>query len=155
MVIIHLILGLCWYWQNTYSAPEIWLREVNKIRSQGCICGNRYYPPVQPVQWNVKLAHLAQKHSEDMAIKGYFHHVSPSGKNLVDRLNQAGIGWINAAENIFLAKGFKPTPSEVVLNWKNSPGHCQNLLHPLVTDMGIGEYQGHYTQMFIRPKNGN
>ena len=47
---------------------ELLLTLVNTKRSQGCQCGDTYYPAVSPLTWNKKLANAAQKHSDERTV---------------------------------------------------------------------------------------
>jgi uncharacterized protein YkwD len=125
-----------------------YLQLVNEIRAAGCECGNQYFPAAPPVVWNSTLEETARLHSEDMYKRNYFSHISKRGKTPGDRLKAQGYRFFSYAENIFFASGYTPTPTEVVLAWKNSPSHCKNVMNPALREMGVGIYQGYYTQLF-------
>lgn len=150
-----IVLGGWWFWQIATGQPSDWLIEVNAHRAKGCWCGSTYFPAAPAVRWNTKLAQVASGHSLDMATKKYFQHTSPSGETVVERLNKVQVSWEVTSENLFQAKGFIPSPAEVIQAWLQSPRHCRNILDPRVTDMGVGENRGRFTQVFIRPKKGN
>ena len=107
----------------------------NEARAVGRTCGDTYYPAVDPVVWNCKLAYAAEKHSEDMATFNYFSHGSIDGRTLVDRVNAVNYAYRFTGENI--AAGYS-TPSAAVQGWINSPGHCRNLMSDNYTEMGGG-----------------
>ncbi len=91
----------------------------------------------------------ADGHSEDMAARNYFDHVSPEMNDPGDRIRAAGYparGW---AENI--AAGYR-SPEAVVDGWMDSPGHRRNILNCAYEDLGVGFAQpGYYwTQKFGR-----
>lgn len=82
-----------------------------------------------------------------------FDHERPNGEMCYTALNEAGIRYRTAGENI--AAG-QPTPSEVVESWMNSAGHRANILNANFTEIGVGyifdsnSYYGSYwVQMFI------
>lgn len=82
---------------------------------------------------------VATYHSLDMAQRNYLSHTSPEGSTLEDRLNNAGVAYAAAGEN--LASGFISAES-VFEAWKNSPSHYENLVNPLFTKVGIGYHAG-------------
>ncbi|MEM9565963.1 MAG: CAP domain-containing protein, partial [Actinomycetota bacterium] len=91
----------------------------------------------------------ADGHSEDMAARNYFDHVSPEQNDPGDRIRAAGYparGW---AENI--AAGYRSAEA-VVDGWMNSPGHRRNILNCDYEELGVGFAQpGYYwTQKFGR-----
>lgn len=95
------------------------------------------------------LTEAAQLKSDDMAQNGYFSHQSPTYGSPFDLMDQVGINYSSAAENI--AAGQR-TPEQVVNSWLNSEGHRANMLDPKMTHIGVGySSNGHYwTQMFIK-----
>lgn len=127
---------------------DAFLLEVNKIRQEGCMCGDVYYKSAQVVVWNSTLAKTSYLHSKDMAANNYFSHVSKSGQTPIDRLKKQKYHYKSFAENIFRAIDYTPEPKEVVMAWKNSPTHCVNMMNPDYVEMGVGEYKGYYTQLF-------
>ncbi len=130
------------------KTKQEFLQEVNNIRKEGCDCGGTYYKPTHEVVWNNILENTAYKHSVDMEKNNYFAHVAKNGKTPADRLKENKYIYRSFAENIFYAKGYVPSPKEVVLAWKNSPTHCKNLMDDKVVEMGIGIQKGYYTQLF-------
>ncbi|SHN30563.1 CAP domain-containing protein [Gracilibacillus kekensis] len=95
-----------------------------------------------------KLSQVARQKSKDMATNGYFSHNSPTHGSPFDMMQQAGINYRTAGENI--AKGQR-TPEEVVYGWMNSEGHRANILNGDFTHIGVGyvENGNHWTQQFI------
>lgn len=95
-----------------------------------------------------ELSKVAELKSKDMAISNYFDHTSPTYGSPFNMMDQFGIIYKAAAENI--AKGFK-TPEAVVKGWMDSSGHRENILNPNYGKMGIGLYTAdvsYWTQMF-------
>jgi uncharacterized protein YkwD len=96
---------------------------------------------------------VAWRHSVDMRTGPFFAHVNPcTGQDVGDRLDEAGIGWQAAGENI--ARG-QPTPEAVMSAWMSSQGHRDNILNPVFTHLGVGVEDAPggpwWTQVFIRP----
>ncbi len=98
--------------------------------------------------WDEAAARAAQAHSEDMARRGYFSHVSPEGRTMADRLRAQGAGYRLAGENI--AAG-QPNAREVVRSWLGSPGHRQNIENCGFTRHGVGLAAGRWTHVFYTP----
>lgn len=98
--------------------------------------------------WNHDVAQVAQEHSEDMVDRDYFDHTNPDGESPFDRLQNAGIQYSGAAENI--AWGY-PSAEAVLDGWLNSSGHRANIDNCSLTEHGVGLYQSRWTHLFIRP----
>jgi uncharacterized protein YkwD len=101
-----------------------------------------------PLAWDAAAAQAAQSHSDDMARRGYFNHVSPDGVNVGTRVRTAGGSWRAIAENI--ASG-QPTASAVVQGWLASSGHRANIENCLYTRHGVGHRAGLWTHVFYTP----
>lgn len=121
---------------------------VNAIRKEGATCGTVTFSPTTPLVWNSIIEQSAYKHSKDMAEKNYFGHVGFDGSDGGKRLLSLSYSWTAWGENLYKATGFTPTKKQVVDAWKNSPGHCQNLMNPRFKEMGVGEFNNIYTQVF-------
>ena len=81
-----------------------------------------------------------------------FSHTRPDGRSCFTALEEAGVSYSSAGENI--AYGQK-TPAEVVEAWMNSDGHRANILNKNFTDIGVGCFISpggtvYWTQLFIR-----
>lgn len=99
-----------------------------------------------------ELADVAQKKSKDMVNNNYFSHNSPTYGSPFEMMQNFGIDYKTAAENI--AAG-QDSPEEVVRKWMKSAGHRKNILNKSVTHIGIGVERGgemgiYWTQMFIQ-----
>jgi uncharacterized protein YkwD len=116
---------------------------------------------LEPLQYDSELAAIAQRHSTDMALQGYYSHDAPNGSDFTDRYERAGYAcrqpisgqrYAIGAENILytfyntrLAKegdSYYDTPEELaegmVESWMNSQGHRENILQPYWENEGIG-----------------
>jgi uncharacterized protein YkwD len=98
--------------------------------------------------WDDRLARVAQRHSEDMAGRGYFSHVDPDGRDPFERMSGAGIRYHAAAEN--LAWGQR-TGAETFDGWMSSRGHRKNLEACVYARIGIGLYRGRWTCVLSKP----
>ena len=104
---------------------------------------------------DLTLAEIARRHSCDMAERGFFEHMAPDGVSMVERLKQAGVPYLAAAENLARIEGRDPA-ARAVAGWLKSPGHRENMLSPRFTVTGVGACrQGravYITQLFVRAR---
>ena len=105
-------------------------------------------PPLTMNQSAVNAASVRAKE-----IVSSFSHTRPSGQSPFTALDEAGVSYRAAGENI--ACGQK-SPSEVMTGWMNSSGHRANILNSSFTQVGIACYEdpnsqyGYYwVQLFI------
>lgn len=115
------------------SVEEL-LRQINAARAAGHRCGGRAMGPASPLQWDAALYTAAQGHSLDMAKRNYFEHRSPEGVDVGARASAVRYPWKSVGENI--AAGARSTP-DVVQNWLESPGHCENIMNPAFNDVAV------------------
>ncbi|HHW67185.1 MAG: hypothetical protein PWP07_1684 [Epulopiscium sp.] len=102
---------------------------------------------------NWELSRVARMKSQDMINKNYFSHQSPTYGSPFNMMENFGIKFSSAGENI--AKG-QQSASAVMNAWMNSPGHRSNILSASYTEIGVGLAKSkngtkYWTQMFIRP----
>lgn len=109
----------------------------------------------RPLVADPALTAAAQEHAENMARRGFFDHVDPSGTGPSDRVEDAGYNWQAVAENI--AAGPR-TPADVVAGWMNSPGHRANILDCDLDEIGVAyvnatgsPYGRYWVQDFATP----
>lgn len=119
------------------------LSAVNALRESGCRCGSRWMPPAPPLSWNGQLARAAQRHADDMYRNGFFNHRGSDGSDMAQRISEAGYRWRAVAENI--AWGH-PDVAAVVQGWKDSPGHCENMMDGEYTEMGAARAGMYWVQ---------
>jgi len=82
-----------------------------------------------------RLCRIAQLRACDMAEKGYFDHVSPSGENVFTMLHEYNVFYIKSGENIALGD---VSAEKIVQLWMESPTHRENLLSNGFCQIGIG-----------------
>lgn len=94
-----------------------------------------------------KLCEAGRGHSQDMAEKGFFAHISPiAGKESPsNRAQQAGT--TGGGENIYMGS---TKPEGANKGWFFSPGHHKNMFNPGYGRVGLGQFNRHWTQMFGR-----
>lgn len=124
---------------------------LNDLRRIGFTCpgGRRYSPNAEPLKFDCRLWRASQLHSQDMADNNYFSHDSKDGRSPWDRARAQGI---NAnAENIAAGSS---TASGTLNQWKQSDGHCRNMMNPSYTIFAVGyaynagsRYRHYWTQM--------
>lgn len=105
---------------------------------------------LSPLTVNAQAAEAAQVRAGE--IEYLFSHTRPDGTSFVTALQEAGVSYRGAGENI--AYGQK-TPEQVMEGWMNSQGHRANILNPNFTAIGVGHYQNsrgvsYWTQLFVR-----
>lgn len=79
-------------------------------------------------------------------IRSSFSHTRPNGKSCFTALQEAGVSYRTAGENI--ASGIQ-TPEQVVNAWMNSEGHRKNILNPNFTAIGVAYLEGSYWAQFF------
>lgn len=118
---------------------------VNDLRKSGCQCGDTYMEASENLEWDNELERAAKVHSIDMNVESYFSHTSLNGDTYVDRINGTNYTGDPRGENI--AVGFSNEES-VFQAWKNSPGHCRNMMNPGHTDIAVGRSGAYWTMVF-------
>jgi uncharacterized protein YkwD len=89
---------------------------------------------VAELTWRSEVVPIARNHAQDMWERKYFGHVSPEGQDVGGRLDEAGVSYTFAGENLALA----PTVTTAHNGLMNSEGHRENILEERFTHMGIG-----------------
>lgn len=122
---------------NTYVLRVVEL--VNEARAEAGL---------KPVTLQADVTAAAQVRARETVT--LFSHTRPNGTSCFTALDEAGVSYRGAGENI--AWGQK-TPEEVMNGWMNSAGHRANILNPSFTTIGVGFYQNesginYWTQLF-------
>lgn len=89
---------------------------------------------VPPLERDHRLDAIALAHSEDMAKRRFFGHVSPQGGGLKSRLKRANLSPARFAENIAKSN----TVFRIHTNLMKSPSHRISMLSDRFTHVGIG-----------------
>jgi uncharacterized protein YkwD len=93
------------------------------------------------------LHRIALGHSDDMILRDYFSHTSPSGWTLKDRLMHSGFvrgyGW-RGGETLAWGLGPTATALATIHAWLHSPEHRAILLSPSWGQVGISRACGHF-----------
>jgi len=100
-----------------------------------------------PLKASSSLLILARKYASKMFARGYFSHYTPDGKSPFDRMDEAGISYSHAGENLALA----PSTDLAHQGLMNSPGHRANILSIEYKQVGIGVVDGGiYGKMYVQ-----
>ncbi|HEX4951723.1 MAG TPA: CAP domain-containing protein [Blastocatellia bacterium] len=125
------------------------LAAINRVREDNHLA---------PLSVAKDLTSVARLHSQDMATRDYFSHVTPEGDTMRKRVLRFGItNWNLLAENIAMNYGHLDPAGVAVKGWLNSQGHRHNILDHDLTETGIGvaiDAKGRIflTQLFARRK---
>ena len=109
------------------------LEVINASRSIARMCGMNQRDVVSPLVWNDTLAQAALIHGNDMATNNFFSHDGSDGLGVSDRATSVGYSWRAIGEN--LAAG-QLDIAEAHQGWLDSPGHCDNVMNKLYTEVG-------------------
>lgn len=112
------------------AAPSFPIREICRITNV-----ERKKRSLAPLQWDSRLARVAQAHARDMHVRNYFSHTTPEGRTVKDRLDRGRVPYMWSGENI--AWGYE-TPEKFMAAWMKSRGHRENILLSKYTRIGIG-----------------
>lgn len=111
---------------------------VNDARATPRLCGGVRYAAAPALKWHDALQKSATHHAEDMAKHGYFEHQDRDGNIAPVRARRAGYPSSYVGEN--LGVGYT-TASLAMAGWLASTSHCQNIMNPNYTHVGIGYAQ--------------
>lgn len=103
--------------------------------------------------WHDPISNTARKHSADMAKNNYFNHQNLQGLSPFQRMDQDGISYSMAGENIAMGQFSSIFAHEALMN---SLGHRKNVLQPKWKYLGVGvAFNGnsipYYDQNFFTP----
>ena len=110
-----------------------------------------------PLQSDPTLAAVARERSGDMAQRGYFSHVSPTGETFTALLERRGVTCSWCGENIaYNTYPDDQTVGVVLSSWMASPRHRDNILNPNFSRLGVGVALAgsglkYYTAVFAGP----
>lgn len=100
------------------------------------------------LELDADLCAAAQARAQEIAQS--FSHTRPDGSSCFTVLEEFGISYRAAGENIAMGQR---TPEEVMDGWMNSSGHRANILNGTFTSIGVGYYvdgagAAHWVQIF-------
>ncbi|WLD94162.1 CAP domain-containing protein [Alkalihalobacillus sp. AL-G] len=115
---------------------------VNKARQQAGLA---------PLKVDPELTKVARLKAKDMIQNNYFSHNSPTYGSPFDMMNQFGIEYRTAGENIAGNSSVQGAHTSLM----NSDGHRKNILGSQYTEVGIGIVDGgQYGKMFVQMFKG-
>lgn len=121
------------------------LELVNQLRKKGCRCGRKRMKSAPPLKMNRLLNQAARSHANDMDLKDFFEHHGSNGSTFSERISKTGYDWQTVGENIFWGGvGIQ----EVFQGWKDSPGHCKNMMNKDFREMGFAKVGIYWVQDF-------
>ena len=92
------------------------------------------------LEWDDSLVPAARNHARDMWMRNYFGHISPDGESVGNRLDQAGIYYEYAGENLALAQNVQVAHASLMA----SRSHKEAILDKEFTKVGIGVIDSGY-----------
>ncbi len=128
----------------SFIQPDELMRS-NSYRVFELVNQHRVNAGMQPLIYDNTLNQIAILKSQDMSVYSYFDHTSPTFGTPFQMMNNYGVYYYSAGENIAVSSD----ADEVVELWMNSSGHRENIMNPSYTHIGIGYYGGYWTQLFI------
>ena len=136
------------YPDDKVNIPNIDATKDVETQVQALVNEERKKSGLQPLQMDWELQRTARTKACDMANNGYFSHDSPTYGSPFDMMEQFGIKYKTAGENI--AQG-QVSSHEVMKSWMNSEGHRKNIMSGDYTHIGVGfcAKGNHWVQMFI------
>jgi uncharacterized protein YkwD len=103
------------------------------------------------VSFDNELREVGRGHCTDMFGRSYFSHYTPEGKDPFQRMDEAGIDYISAGENL----AYAPSVAIAHEGLMNSQGHRENILRSHFTKVGVGVIDaGIYGKMFCQEFKG-
>ena len=131
---------------NISQNPQALLDAINKERASTHTCGDRgIFKPTHALVWNAQLHAAALEHALDLSITNTFSHdgsgtasdITGNGKpsKFYERIVRNGYSnYYSVGENM---AGGQETLEKVMKAWMASPGHCENIMKPTYTEVGV------------------
>lgn len=136
---------------------QVFLEQLNEARADPAAYGRSIgldlsnVSPAQPLAISTQLTQAARQHAQDMALRGYFAHVTPEGVNAGQRISNSGFFWSSYGESLAGGTTY-PGPTEalrglVIDAGVPNLGHRKHLLaidavFKAQNQVGIGIVQG-------------
>lgn len=118
---------------------------INDLREDGHDCSGTSYDAAPELTFNFFLNQIAREHAEYMDSIDVLTHIGRNNAEIGDRAIEGGYNYTIISEN--LAKGYADEAS-VIDAWKNSDGHCDNMMNPDVNEMGVGTSGAYWVMVF-------
>ncbi|MCX7838898.1 MAG: CAP domain-containing protein, partial [Anaerolineae bacterium] len=91
-----------------------------------------------PLALNPKLTAAAQGHADDIARNRNFGHIGSDGSTATERIARAGYGKYSWGYRVGENWAHFRNVADAVAMWMDSAPHRNNILHPVLREMGIG-----------------
>ena len=117
-----------------FKTTEVTVNEQAEKRILELVNKERTSRGLKALTLNEKAREVARAHSRDMFAQGYFSHISLDGRTPFQRMEDGGVKFRAAGENLALA----PTIDLAHTGLMNSPGHRANILSENYGTVGIG-----------------
>lgn len=130
-----------------FKTTEVTVDTASEQKMLSLVNEERAKQGLKQLVWDEELAKVARKHSADMFARGYFAHENPDGLSPFDRMEQAGVKFQVAGENI----AYAPNVDLAHNGLMRSPGHRANIMGADYGRLGIGVIDGGiYGKMFTQ-----
>jgi len=131
----------CGTWTDAQATLEAQVVEaMNAQRAAGTDCASGAKEVAPPVAMDAALQVAARCHTMDMVTNNFFAHSGSNNSRFNERINDAGFEGSARFENIAVGQR---TAESVVQSWMGSEsGHCDAIMSPDVTHVGIGFMDG-------------
>ncbi|PSL40457.1 CAP domain-containing protein [Planomicrobium soli] len=137
--------------RGIYADPSDELRKGSEFLLFELTNSTRIQRNLPLLKWNDEVSGTARKHSEDMAANNYFSHTNQQGKSPFDRMEEDGIRFFVAGENLAYGQYSSIFAHEGLMN---SMGHRENIVKADYGFLGVGaafnkENQPYFTEKFF------
>lgn len=137
--------------QSIYAEPDDTMKEGFELLLFELTNSARIQRQLPLLKWDEQTRNTARKHSEDMAQNNYFSHTNQQGKSPFDRMDDDGITFFVAGENLAYGQYSSIFAHEGLMN---SLGHRENIEKPDFGYLGVGaafnkNSQPYYTANFF------
>jgi uncharacterized protein YkwD/uncharacterized membrane protein required for colicin V production len=130
-----------------YKTVDVKADEVSEKEMLDLVNTERVKRGLTVLKFNSAAQQVARAHARDMFAKGYFSHINMEGLTPFDRMDNYGIKYKMAGENLALAPNVDLAHSGLM----NSPGHRANILESKFGQLGVGVMDaGKYGKIFVQ-----
>lgn len=130
-----------------FKTEDVYVDSISEENMLALVNKERVSRGLKEVVFDGELTDVGRKHCKDMFARGYFSHYTPEGLSPFSRMEEAGILYSTAGENLALS----PNTGIAMQGFMNSPGHKANILSPDFGRLGIGVIDGGiYGEMFCQ-----
>ncbi|MET0959550.1 MAG: CAP-associated domain-containing protein [Psychrobacillus psychrotolerans] len=121
--------------ESTFGVPSDELKKGFEFQLFDLTNAARVVHGLSVLSYDESVSNTARKHSEDMAIHNYFSHENLEGKSPFNRLEEDGLSFSYAGENLAYGQTSSIFAHEGLMN---SLGHRKNILSVHYENLGVG-----------------